>query len=157
MLGITGEYAGSTTAAEYNGHVELAAQNVLDGDFGFGAFALWGEWAMKAIANHTLEFETRLTGPLPGTDRLPRQRWGILGGSGTFWTFDIGDLRGDRVVFFRTNYIIPLPKRIALPILGAPDLEFFHTIGSAWTEDRERGSSRTSASVCSTRSPSSAL
>jgi len=138
VLGITGEYAGSTTAAEYNGHVEFAAEDVLDGDFGFGAFALWGEWAMKAIANHTLEFETRLTGPLPGTDRLPRQRWGILGGSGTFWTFDIGDFRGDRVAFFRTNYIIPLPKRIALPILGAPDLELFHTIGSAWTEDRER-------------------
>ena len=138
FLGIVGEYDGRTTAAEYNGHIELAADNVLGGDFGFGAFAIWAEWAMKAIANHTLEFETRLTGPLPGTDRLPRQRWGILGGSGTFWTFDIGEFRGDRVAFFLTNYIIPLPERLALPILGAPDLELFHTVGSAWTADSDR-------------------
>lgn len=138
LLGASGEWAGATSVAEYSGALEWAARDALDGDFGFGAFALWGEWAMKALANHTLEFETRLQGPLPGTELLPRQRWGMLGGSGTLYTFDIGDFRGDRVVFFRTLYSIPLPERVALPFIGAPDLEFFHTAGMAWTHVQDR-------------------
>jgi len=54
---------------------------------------------MKAIANHTLEIEANFRGPLPGTETLPLQRWTFVGGSGTLYTFDIAEFRGDRLAF----------------------------------------------------------
>jgi hypothetical protein len=137
ILGLSGTWTGSTTAARYTGAIEVAAEGVAGGDFGFGAFTVWGEWAMQALANHTIEVETRFQGPLPGTDSLPRQRWGMLGGSGTLYTFGVGEFIGDRVVFVESKYIIPLPIR--LPILGSAHLDFMHAIGMAWNEHTSSG------------------
>lgn len=138
FLGVTGEWMGDVTAAEYDAWLEWAGRDILGSDFGFAAFSIWGEWAMKAIANHTLRFETRFNGPLPGTDSLPRQRWLMLGGSGTLPTFDTGEFLGDRVAFLDTRYYIPLPERLRLPIVGVPDLVFQHAVGMAWTEREDR-------------------
>ena len=137
ILGLTGEWIGLTSVINYHGAIEVAVEGAVGGEFGFNAFALNGEYAMQALANHTLELETRFQGPLPGTDLLPRQRWGILGGSGTLYTFETGQFRGDHLAFLESEYSIPI-DRIRLPFIGSPALEFLHAIGMAWT----RGTSR---------------
>lgn len=136
-LGATGEWLGTVTEAEYDAWVELGGSDIFGSDFGFALFSIWGEWAMKAIADHTLRFETRFHGPL-GTNSLPRQRWLMMGGSGTLPTFDTGEFIGDRVAFLDTRYIIPFPERLRLPLVGKPDLVFQHAVGMAWTEDQDR-------------------
>lgn len=120
------------------GRVELAGA-ALGGDFSFARFVLWGEAGMRALSNHTLEVEGRFQGPLPGTGSLPRQRWSFIGGSGTLGTFAIGEFRGDRLAFVRTEYIIPLPRRFELPLLGVPDLGLLYAAGMAWTQANARG------------------
>jgi hypothetical protein len=131
ILGLSGTWSGATTAAVYDGAVEVAADGPLGGEFNFMTYRVWGEWAMQALANHTIEIETRFQGPLPGTDSLPRQRWGMLGGSGTLYTFGVGEFIGDRVVFVESKYMIPLPIR--LPILRSPHLDFIYATGMAWS------------------------
>jgi hypothetical protein len=108
-----------------------AAGRVLDGGHSFAGFNVSGDWAMAALANHTLRLQTHFRGPLPGTDSLPRQRWSFVGGSGTLYTFDFAQFRGDRVAFVETQYSIPLPLRVRF--LGAPDLDLLHLAGMAWT------------------------
>jgi hypothetical protein len=103
----------------------------LDADHSFGRFLAGGEWAMRALANHTLRIEPHVQGPLPGTDSLPRQRWSFVGGSGTLNTFELAEFRGDRVVFVETTYIVPLAFRVRF--LGTPNLELLHMAGMAWT------------------------
>ncbi len=137
VLGATGDWIGRNAAAEAGLDLEVAAE-VLGGDFDFARFLLWGEWAMDALADHVLEIEWRFQGPLPGTPSLPRQRWSFIGGSGTLNTFEIAQFPGDRLVFAESEYIIPLPDRLALPIIGAPDLRLIHAFGMAWTEDTDR-------------------
>jgi hypothetical protein len=133
ILNLRGKWTALTTAAEYDGSIEVARDNVADGQFAFNAYFVTAKWAMQALANHTLEIETRVQGPI-GTDSLPRQRWGILGGSGTLYTFDVAEFRGDRLVFVETEYSIPMPSRIRLPYLGSPALQFLHGVGKAWTQ-----------------------
>lgn len=137
VLGADGEWVGVLAVVEGSLRIELA-ESILGGDFAFGRIQSEGEWAMKALANHTLEVEWYLQGVLPGTSRLPRQRWSFVGGSGTLKTFDIARFRGDRIVFVESSYIIPLPRRWQIPILGAPDLHLEHAIGMAWTEGVDR-------------------
>lgn len=137
-FGITGTWASDVTAAEYDAWLEFAGNDIFGSDFGFGAFSIWGDWAMKAIANHSLRFETRFNGPLPGTESLPHQRWLMMGGSGTLPTFDTGEFIGDRYAFLDTRYIIPLPEWIHVPFVGLPDIVFQHSVGMAWTEEQER-------------------
>lgn len=132
-----GEWVGAYAQVEGALRVELA-ESVLGGDFSFGRVQSEGEWAMKALADHTLVMEWYLQGVLPGTSTLPRQRWTFVGGSGTLKTFDIARFRGDRVVFLETDYIIPLPDRWRIPILGTPDLQLEHAIGMAWTDGDDR-------------------
>jgi hypothetical protein len=95
-------------------------------------------FAMKAIANHTLEIEGNFRGPLPGTESLPEQRWTHVGGSGTLYTYEIGQFRGDRLAFIESEYTIPFSERLKLPILGVPRLRLLHNIGMAWTDTIDR-------------------
>jgi hypothetical protein len=118
------------------GQVE-AAGAVLDGAHTFLGYSLDVDWAMAAFADHTLRVQAHGQGPLPGTDSLPRQRWSYVGGSGTLYTFDLGEFRGDRVVFVETRYIVRLHP-LRLRVLGTPDLELLHLTGMAWTADESR-------------------
>jgi hypothetical protein len=136
ILTLTGTWAGSSTAARYDGAIEVAREGIAGGDFDFASFSVWSEWAMQAFANHTIEIESRFQAPLPGTDSLPRQRWGMLGGSGTLYTFGVGEFIGDRVVFVESKYLIPIP--IKLPIIRSPHLDLIHAIGMAWTQNESR-------------------
>jgi hypothetical protein len=114
-----------------------AAAHALGGDHAFTRYLLSADWAMAGFANHTLRLQPHFQGPLPGTTSLPRQRWSFVGGSGTLYTFDIAEFRGDRVLFVATQYIIPL-DRIRVRFLGSPDLEAMHLVGMAWTADERR-------------------
>lgn len=138
ILSTEGEWVGRHAAFEGRGSLEFADE-ILGGDFSFGRFAVYGEWAMDAFADHALEVEGYFQGPLPGTESLPRQRWSFIGGSGTLNTFDISEFLGDRVVFVESRYVIPLGDRFRLPVLGSPDLQIVHAFGMAWTDavDRE--------------------
>jgi hypothetical protein len=115
--------------------IELAAK-ALGGDLSFGRYQITAEWAMQALANHTLAIDMHFQGPLPGTDSLPPQRASFVGGSGTLYTFEIAQFRGDRVVMVETEYIVPLPVR--LPILSTPSLDFIHHVGMAWSRGQDR-------------------
>lgn len=137
IVGAGGEWEGAGAVFEGDARIEFAG-TALSGDFSFAALVLQGEWAMQALANHTLELEWYFQRPLPGTAVLPRQRWSFVGGSSTLRTFEIAQFRGDHVVFVESDYIIPLPRRLRLPLLGAPDLHLLHAVGMAWTEATER-------------------
>jgi hypothetical protein len=113
--------------------VELA-RRVLDGEHAFARFAIDGEWAMAALRDQTLELSFHFRGPLPGSSRAPTQRWTLLGGPGTLYTFDIAHFRGDRLAFLHTIYVIPLPRRLGMRVLGVPALDLIHSVGMAWTE-----------------------
>jgi hypothetical protein len=119
-----------------SGQIE-AAGAVLNGAHSFNAYSLDADWAMAALADHTLRVQAHIQGPLPGTDSLPRQRWSYVGGSGTLYTFDWAEFRGDRVVMVETRYIMRL-QPLRLRVLGTPDLELLHLTGMAWTADERR-------------------
>ena len=93
------------------------------------------EFAMQAIANHTLEIELQFMMPLAGDEPLPRQRWGMLGGSGTIRTVDDAAFYGDHLAYSETEYEIPLGF-IRLPRNVVPTFELLHMAGLAWTGDR---------------------
>jgi hypothetical protein len=63
-------------------------------------------------------------------DTAPPQRWSYLGGSGTIITLPLMSLGGDRLLYFESNYYIPI-QRFDLPVLGAPSVTLRHMIGSA--------------------------
>jgi hypothetical protein len=119
-----------------SGQIE-AAGAVLNGAHSFNGYSLDVDWAMAALADHTLRVQAHVQGPLPGTDSLPRQRWSYVGGSGTLYTFDWAEFRGDRVVLVETRYIMRL-RPLRLRVLGTPDLELLHITGMAWTADESR-------------------
>jgi hypothetical protein len=137
FLGVETEWTGVTSVWNFAGEVEAAAK-VLGAADAYNAYTLYGLYAMKAIADHTLEIETNFRGPLPGTETLPQQRWNFVGGSGTLYTFDIAQFRGDRLAFVETEYTIPFAQQFTLPMLGAPKLKLMHNIGMAWTHDDKR-------------------
>lgn len=131
------EWHGQQT--DFEGSVEYeAAREWLEGQFSFDRLQVRGDWAMHALADHTLEIDFFVQRPLSG-GVLPRQRWSFVGGSGTLRTVDLARYRGDRVVHVETKYIIPLPERLAVPLIGAPDLRLIHAAGMAWTEGEDPG------------------
>ena len=131
---LDGSAAWQGPSAILEGAAELEfAGNAAGGSVGFGRYLLDGTAAMRALANHTLRVDWRFQGPLPGTRSLPRQRWTFVGGEGTLPTFSISRFRGDRLVFTESRYIIPLPERIGLPLVGTPDFALIHIVGMAWT------------------------
>jgi hypothetical protein len=138
ILGAESEWEGLTSAWQLSGWIESAGAELVDSDHAFNMYGLDGLFAMKAIANHTLEIEGNFRGPLPGTESLPEQRWTHIGGSGTLYTFPIAEFRGDRLVFVESEYTIPFSERLRLPILGLPRLRLMHNIGMAWTDIDDR-------------------
>jgi hypothetical protein len=137
LLGGTTAWTHPQHVLELEGVTEFAF-DMFDGDHTFNRFYIDAEWAMPALKNHTLELDLHFQGPLPGTDSLPMQRWSFVGGSGTLYTFDIGEFPGDRVVMVETEYSIPLPRRLRLWELGVPSLDLLHLVGMAWSHDLDR-------------------
>lgn len=133
---LTVEWLGLETAAEGTLTFEQALE-AMDGAFTFSRATLDLDWAMHALANHTLEIEVHAQAPLSG-GTLPLQRWGFVGGSGTLQTLDFAAFYGDHVLFVETKYIVPLPRRLAIPVLGAADFQLIHGAGMAWTDDETR-------------------
>jgi hypothetical protein len=138
IVGAESEWMGRSSTWQVTGWVETAGSQLVDSDHAFNMYGAGGLYAMKAIANHTLEIEGNFRGPLPGTDALPQQRWTYVGGSGTLYTFDIGEFRGDRLFFVESEYTIPFSERLKLPLLGLPRLKLMHNIGMAWSEGVDR-------------------
>lgn len=132
ILGFETDWLRANSELESDVRFEFA-QDILDGDFSFGGFFADADFAMRAFANHTLQIETHLQGPLPGTDSLPRQRWSFVGGSSTLYTFEFNDFPGDRIVYVESEYFIPFSNRLRLPFLGVPTLGVFHHIGTGWS------------------------
>jgi hypothetical protein len=126
---IDGEWERATSIGSVHAAVETAAE-VVDGEHAFARFDLGGEVAINALANQTLRVKWRFRGPI-GSDSLPRQRWNTIGGQATLATLLDGALRGDRLVWVESDYVIPIPG-IRLPILERPALELQHRIGNAW-------------------------
>lgn len=93
------------------------------------------EFAMQALLDHTLEIELQFMLPVGGDEPLPRQRWAMLGGSGTLRTVEDAAFHGDHLAYSETEYLIPL-RFIALPRNIVPSLELIHMAGLAWTGDR---------------------
>ncbi|HUF12191.1 MAG TPA: hypothetical protein VMN78_03750 [Longimicrobiales bacterium] len=106
-------------------------------DGSFTRLRVNSEFGMQALRDHTLEIELQFMLPLAGDEPLPRQRWGILGGSGTIRTVGDAAFRGDHLLYSETEYIIPI-RRVRLPMNVIPDLQFLHMAGLAWSGARER-------------------
>jgi hypothetical protein len=130
-------WTGQTTA--FQGGVEYEAARTWEGGaFDFDRLRVRGEWEMQALADHMLEVELFYQQPLRG-DTLPRQRWSFVGGSGTLQTAEFAEFLGDHVAHVETKYVIPFPERVAVPVLGAPDLQLIHAAGMAWLEGDDAG------------------
>jgi hypothetical protein len=134
VIGATSLWTTRSNALEFTAAVEFAG-DVLDGDHSFGRYEVDAAWAMAALANHTLTIAPHVQGPLPGTESLPLQRWSFVGGSGTLYTFDLAEFRGDRVALVETDYSIPFPRSLRIRFLGRPHFELLHVAGMAWTAD----------------------
>jgi len=64
------------------------------------------------------------------SDSAPRQRWGWVGGSGTFPLLPLLSLGGDEVLFLESDYVIPI-QRVDLRYVGMPIVTLRYMIGSA--------------------------
>jgi hypothetical protein len=138
IVGAGSQWTGLSSVWQLNGWVETAGSGLVDSDYAFNMYGVSALYAMKAIANHTLEIEGNFRGPLPGTESLPEQRWTHVGGSGTLYTYEAGEFRGDRLVFIESEYTIPFSERLKLPLFGVPRLKLMHNIGMAWTNTSDR-------------------
>jgi hypothetical protein len=92
-------------------------QSTLHGEIRFPTFGAQQFW-LTARAVHTFG------------DTAPPQRWSYLGGSGTITTLPLLSQGGDRLLYFESNYYVPI-ERFDLPILGMPSVTLRHIIGSA--------------------------
>jgi len=137
MVGLDAEHDGALTVWNFSGWLEFAGK-ALDADRTFNAYNTFLKYAMKAIADHTLQVELDFRGPLPGTEDLPLQRWTFVGGSGTLYTFEVAEFRGDRLAFIETEYRIPFRRTLRAPIIGRPTLRLMHNIGMAWSRLDDR-------------------
>lgn len=100
------------------------------GENTFARITVDGAWESPALDDHRLRLGWHLQGPI-GSDGLPFRRWSHVGGPGTLPTLGDAQRQGDRVVFVRSGYGIPLP--FAVPPLGALELELVHMFGGAWS------------------------
>lgn len=136
IAGLDVGWAGQQT--RFDGRVEYeVARPWQDGDFRFDRVRGEGAWAMQAFSDHSLAIDFWLQAPV-GSDPLPRQRWSFVGGINTLRTLSLAEHAGDHVVFAETRYVIPMPERLVLPMLGRPRLSLVHTAGMAWTDGSDR-------------------
>lgn len=126
--GADAEWQGQTTSFGGNLSVEWAPPGV--GDFSFAQAIASGQIDVRALWGHSvgLLFYSRQT---LGPHVAPRQRWSLIGGSGTIPTLEEGQFAGDHVVFLNSHYSIPIPV-VSIPLLGPPAFRLDHVIGSAW-------------------------
>lgn len=136
FIGARSAWVGASSAWDISGEIEVAAK-VQNADAVYKAYIARVDYAMRAIADHTLRIEANFRGPLPGTEDLPLQRWTFVGGSGTLYTFPVAAFRGDRLAFFETDYRIPFARSTKVPLLGRPTLRLMHNIGMAWSRHQE--------------------
>lgn len=130
-------WTGASSSFAVGGRLE-AAGKVASGDVAFRRYETWGHANIRALWTHTLEVEWHVQGPLPGTDRLPRQRWSHVGGGATLPTYPIGAFPGDRVAFVSSEYVAPLPHAVRFPVIGVPSLAVLHAAGMGWTAGQSR-------------------
>lgn len=100
-------------------------------DVDFTQWTVDGLYSMEALFRHEIGVRFRGTGTLGGEPAF-RQRRSFLGGSPTLPTLPVASLRGDRLAFVESTYGVPLPSRLALPVVGPPTLRFTHAAGAAW-------------------------
>ena len=75
-------------------------------------------------------FSFRTHALLTGSDFVPPQRYGYLGGAGTLATVDLLRLGGDRLFFVEGEYMVPI-ERIILGPLGSPFIALRYAAGNA--------------------------
>ena len=143
LAGVNLEWERPTWVTEFDAFTEVGV-DALDSDYRFARYETTAEIALQALRDHTLEFDLHFRGPLPGstendTELIPRQRWSSIGGSGTLYTFELGQFFGDRVAYVETTYSIPLGRRFRTPYLGIPSLDLLHVAGMAWQRGGDRG------------------
>jgi hypothetical protein len=127
-------WVGRLSRIGIDAQAELGHPLFAEGDF--VQLTAFGNYQAIAFRTHTLRYRGRVMLPLSGD--APPQRYGILGGIPTIPTLEIGELRGDHLVFAEGSYSVPF-LRPAVPFLGPPTLELRHTVGSAWSgEDDPR-------------------
>lgn len=126
------EWHGFSTNFEAGVEYE-AGRDWMEGEHVFDRVSVWARFAMAALFNHTLDVSTFGQVPVRG-DTLPAQRWSMVGGPLTLPTAATGAHRGDHVLFVRSRYRMPTPDVIALPVLGAPEIQLIHTAGMAWLD-----------------------
>ena len=107
---------------------------------GEGAFAAPNDQRfVQGVLDGVVQFPTfagqsyRLDVHVVGTataDSTPRQRWGWLGGTGTFRLLPMLSLGGDEVLFVESDYIIPI-QRVNIAYLGMPAVIVRYMIGNA--------------------------
>lgn len=125
-------WQGQTSQFEGDAFVEQGLAGA--GDFEFSQATLGGSYTMAGLRQQQLTVSARALLPFGGGS-VPRQRWGILGGTGTLPTFAIGSLRGDHLVFVESVFLQPLPW-LRLPLSRDPaSLQLTHAVGSAWAGD----------------------
>jgi hypothetical protein len=100
------------------------------GDFTFTQGVVDGLWTSQALRGHQVSVRFRGMAAL-GDDPAPRQRWSFVGGPSTLATFDIAEMRGDRLAYVESSYGIPY-RRVMIRFLGFPTLRFTHVTGAAW-------------------------
>lgn len=128
IAGASLRWRGRTVQFDGYGQVE---QGFGDAEFTHGS--AWADFFTTTFRLQTLHIHARTLLPLASS--APPQRFGILGGPATLPTTSIGRFRGDHLVYVGSEYAIPLPRKLAVPLLGEPSLEFVHSIGAAWTDD----------------------
>jgi hypothetical protein len=65
-----------------------------------------------------------------GSDVAPPQRFAYLGGSGTLATVDLLAIGGDRLLYVRADYTVPIDK-VVLPYVGSPFIGLRYAAGNA--------------------------
>lgn len=111
-------------------HIELeAADAEVGGDFSFLYAGGRVEAAWPTVAGHRIEALAAARGDVAGT--LPPQRGSAVGGAGTLPTLDVLEVRGDRLLFTKWTYVVPIPL-LRMPKLGGPEVLLRAAVGSAW-------------------------
>ena len=102
FVGARTTWTGTSSVGAVQAELEFAGKNGTKSDYAFNAYRVSAEYAMKALANHTLHIKANLRGPFWGTRSLPQQRWTFVGGANTLYTFRLDEFRGDRLAFVQS-------------------------------------------------------
>lgn len=131
-------WTGQSSSLGLEGELELAGKTA-GGDVAFGRYVLGGSASTLTFRGQSLAVHWHVQGPLPGTRTLPRQRWSHVGGPATLPTWGIDQFPGDRVVYVFTEYLVPLPQRLHVPMLNmVPEMGLLHAAGMGWTAGESR-------------------